>query len=61
MTKRKKADAHESIKITQREISLPYSDAKPSEVTDVYWIYAMRKEGKISKVNVQKRKMAYIC
>lgn len=28
---------------------MPYSDAKPSEVTDVYWIYAMRKKGKYPK------------
>jgi len=28
---------------------LPYSDAKPSEVTDVYWIYAVRKRGKYPK------------
>lgn len=33
----------------QREISLPYSEAKPSEVTDVYWIYAKRERGKYSK------------
>lgn len=46
MTKKKKTNTHESIKITQREISSPYSEAKPSEVTDVYWIYAMRKKGK---------------
>ena len=46
MTKKKKADAQESIKITLRGISSPYSDAKPSEVTDVYWIYAMRKKEK---------------
>ncbi len=49
MTKRKKADAQESIKITLRDVSSPYSDAKPSEVTDVYWIYAMRKKGKYPK------------
>lgn len=42
----KKISDHESLKKMQREISLPYSDAKPSEVTDVYWIYAMRKKGK---------------
>ncbi|MEM3565192.1 MAG: DUF1917 domain-containing protein [Candidatus Jordarchaeaceae archaeon] len=26
-----------------------YSDAKPSEVTDVYWIYAFRKKGEYPK------------
>jgi hypothetical protein len=35
-----------SLKKMQREVSLPYSNAKPSEVTDVYWIYAKRKKGK---------------
>ena len=33
----------------QREMSLPSSDVKPSEVTDVYWIYAERKKGKYPK------------
>lgn len=41
----KKKQSHESIKAKQREISLPYSDAKPTDVTDVYWIYAIRKKG----------------
>jgi len=45
----KKVKRHESIKAKQREISMPYSDAKPSEVTDIYWIYAMRKKGKYPK------------
>ena len=44
-----KQQPHELIKAKQREISLPYSDAKPSEVTDVYWIYAVRKRGKYPK------------
>lgn len=35
----------ESIKKKSREVSLPYSDAKPSEVTDVFWIFASRKQG----------------
>lgn len=41
---------HESVKTRQREISLPYSDAKPSEVTGVYWIYAVRRNGEYPKV-----------
>jgi len=41
-----KKQSHESIKAKQREISSPYSDAKPSEVTDVYWLFAERKQGK---------------
>ena len=45
----KKISEHESLKKTQREISLPYSDAKPSEVTNVYWIYAKREKGKYPK------------
>ena len=46
---KKKADMHESIKAKQREISLPYSEAKPSEVSDVYWIYAKRERGEYPK------------
>jgi hypothetical protein len=45
----KKISDNESSKKMQREISLPYSDAKPSEVTDVYWIYAKREKGKYPK------------
>ena len=45
----KKISDHESLKNMQIEISLPYSDAKPSEVTDVYWIYAKREMGKYSR------------
>jgi len=44
-----KTNMHESIKAKQIEISLPYSECKPSEVTDVYWIYARRKKGKYLK------------
>jgi hypothetical protein len=33
----------------QRRISLPYSDAKPSEVVEVYWIYAIREKGEYPK------------
>lgn len=33
----------------QREVLSPYSDAKPSEVTEVYWIYAWRKRGEYPK------------
>lgn len=42
----KKISNHESLKKMQIEASLPYSEAKPSEVTDVYWIYAKREKGK---------------
>jgi len=46
---KKKTNRHESIKAEQREISLPYSKCKPSEVTDAYWIYAIREEGEYPK------------
>lgn len=45
----KKVSDHESLKKLQREVSLPFSDAKPSEVTDAYWIYAERKKGRYPK------------
>jgi hypothetical protein len=47
--KMKKITDHEALKRMQREISSPYSDAKPSEVTDVYWLYAMREKGEYNK------------
>lgn len=34
------------IKTKFRKDALAYADAKPSEVTDVFWIYALRKSGK---------------
>lgn len=46
MKKKVISNEHESIKMTQREASLPHSDAKPSEITEVYWIYAERRKGK---------------
>jgi hypothetical protein len=52
----KKKQSHEIIKARQREISLPYSNAKPSEVTDVYWIYAVRRKGKYPKPTVKSGK-----
>ncbi|MFZ2412370.1 MAG: putative phosphothreonine lyase domain-containing protein [Candidatus Methanoperedens sp.] len=36
---------HQAIKEKERAISLPYQGAKPSEVTDNYWIYAKGKIG----------------
>jgi len=38
-----------SIKTMMREISEPYADAKPTEVTDVYWIIADRMQGEYPK------------
>lgn len=45
----KKKTKHKFVKAKQREISLPYSECKPSDVIDAYWIYAIRKEGKYPK------------
>jgi len=45
MKKKAISNEHGSIKMTQREASLPHSDAKPSEITEVYWIYAERRKG----------------
>ena len=44
---KRKASSHEhkSMIMKQREAYSPYSDANPSEVTDVYWIYARRTKG----------------
>jgi len=36
---------HEDIKLSQRQASAPYAEGKPSEVKDVWWIYANRKVG----------------
>jgi len=47
---------HELIKKRQRRISLPYSNAKPSEVTEVYWIYSIRKKGEYPKPTVRSGK-----
>ncbi|MGD0070900.1 MAG: putative phosphothreonine lyase domain-containing protein [Candidatus Bathyarchaeia archaeon] len=40
---------HDFIKARQRKMSSTYSNAKPSEVTEVYWIYAIRKKGEYPK------------
>ena len=46
---RKKTNALDTIKAKLREMSTPYSDAKPSEVTEVYWLYAVREKGNYPK------------
>jgi hypothetical protein len=51
-----KNHSHELIKARQRKISLPYSDAKPSEVTEVYWIYSIRKKGEYPKPTIRSGK-----
>jgi len=52
----RKNHSHKLIKARQRKISLPYSDAKPSEVTEVYWIYSIRKKGEYPKPTVRSGK-----
>ena len=41
----KTASLHEDIKSYQAQAALRYSECKPTEVTDVYWIYAIRNIG----------------
>jgi len=41
----KESRDHDTIKHRQRKVSAAYSESKPSEVTDVYWIYAENKTG----------------
>ena len=43
---RRWTDSHEAIKKLQVEVSSLYFNAKPSQVTEVYCIYALRKKGK---------------
>ncbi len=54
--RKKENHEHELIKARQRMISLPYADAKPSEVTEVYWIYAIRKKKEYPKPIVRSGK-----
>lgn len=46
---KKKNNMYKSIKAKQRATCLPDSECKPSEVTDTYWIDAIRKKGKYPK------------
>jgi hypothetical protein len=46
---KKKNNIHKSIKATQKATCLPHSECKPSEITDTYWIDAIRKKGKYPK------------
>ncbi len=41
----KTASLHEAQKSFQAELAARHSESKPSEVTEVYWIYAIRKTG----------------
>ena len=58
----KKNEVHELIKARQKKISLPYSNAKPSEVTGAYWIYSIRKKGEYPKPTVRSGKwLIFVC
>lgn len=60
MNKRKRKSKgltqHELIKAARRVTSRPYADCRPSEVTDVYWIYAERNKGNYPPPNKQSGK-----
>ena len=38
-------DEHEALKTIQTELAQQYAESKPSEVTEVYWLYAIRQKG----------------
>ena len=38
-------DEHEALKTKQMELAQRFAKANPSEVTEVYWLYALRQEG----------------
>ena len=42
---RKTASLHEAHKSRQAQLASRHSESNPSEVTEVYWIYAIRKTG----------------
>lgn len=46
----------ENIKKRQRAKSLHYSEAKPSEVAEVYWIYTERRKGKYPESTIRSGK-----
>ena len=53
---KKKTNNLNAIKAKLRKTSLPYSEAKPSEVTDGYWIYAHREKSDYPKSTPQSGK-----
>jgi hypothetical protein len=57
---RNKEKGHGARKARQIGLSRPYADARPSGVTDVHWIYAVRKQGPYPKPTPTQRQMAYI-
>ena len=42
-------DEHETLKAKQIELAQQYVEANPSEVTEVYWLYAIRQKGTYPK------------
>ena len=38
-------DEHEALKTIQIELARQYAEEKPSKVTEVYWLYAIRQKG----------------
>ena len=38
-------DEHEALKTIQMELAQLYAESNPSEVTEVYWLYALRQKG----------------
>ena len=38
-------DEHEALKTIQMELAQQYAEANPSEVTEAYWLYAIRQKG----------------
>lgn len=42
---KKNTDLPEKIKATQVQTAMPFADSNPSEVSDVFWIYALRQHG----------------
>ena len=46
-------DKHEKMKINQREDTGKYSNSPPSQVNQIYWLYAVRKEGNYPTSDIQ--------
>ena len=42
-------DEHEALKAKQMELTQTYAKMNPSEVTEVYWLYAIRQKGTYTK------------
>ncbi len=53
---RKTASLHEDIKKSQAQDALRYSECKPTEVTEVFWLYAVRQLGRYPSATDQSGK-----